>query len=52
MRDLVLTARRILGTDTPVDVDKDDPARSMKRSSRRCVDAKVDVEARDNLAMT
>jgi hypothetical protein len=24
--DLMLTARRIFGADTPVDVDKDDPA--------------------------
>jgi hypothetical protein len=52
VRDLVLMARRILGADTPVDVDEDDPARSMKRSSRRYIDAKIDVEACDNLAMT
>jgi hypothetical protein len=51
VRDPVLTAWRILGTGVPVDVDEDDPARSMTRSSRRCVNAKIGVEARDDLAM-
>jgi hypothetical protein len=36
---------------TTSDVGEDDPARSTMRSSQRCIDAKVDVEAHDDLAM-
>jgi hypothetical protein len=47
VRDLVMTAWRILGMGVPIGVGEDDPA----RSSRRYIDAKVGVEARDDLAM-
>jgi hypothetical protein len=51
VRDLVVMERHILGTSVPVDVGEDDQAWSMTRSSRRCVNVKVDVERRDDLAM-
>jgi hypothetical protein len=51
VHDPVLAARHILKMGVPIDVDEDDSARSISRSSQRCIDAKIDVEAREDLAM-